>query len=402
MTSGSALPPNPGDCVEPDFIAPIYAPTRQWVSLDEDLIFPPPPEPKRSSWPARLIRWLLIVLIVLAMTAGSCYLVFGPQAKTFRSGNYPAQQLPPQLPDDTSSHAIAVSDQMRIGVGFVTGNTDNTISSGTGLVLREDGVVVTNYHVVQHTKDLSVRLSVEGETYDAEVLGYSQTLDIAVLQLVTASGLTPIEIANRQPFVGDEIVSVGNARGGGVLRASSGYITSLDETVRVASSYGGFGEDDLVNMYAMTTGAVPGYSGGPTFNRENQVIAMTTAGSERITSSSQSYAIPISRVRQVVDQVLAGTQSDEIRIGPPAFLGITISGEDVPAVSSVIASGPAAQAGVQPGDLIMAIDDEEISTAKELLQILSRHDPGDQIALRLRRLGSPVDVTVTLTTSPAN
>lgn len=402
MTSGSALPPNLGDGVEPDFIAPIYPPARQWVSLDEDLIFPPPPETKKKSGLARALRSLLIVLIILTMTAGSCYLFFGPRSQTFRSGNYPAQQLPPQLPEDTSSQAIAVSDEMRIGVGFVTGNTDTTVSSATGLVLSADGIMVTNYHVVQRTENLSVRLSVEGEIYDAQVLGYSQTLDIAVLQLENASGLTTIEIADRQPFVGDEIVSVGNARGGGVLRASSGYIANLDETVRVASSYGGFGEDDLVNMFAMTTGAVPGYSGGPTFNRENKVIAMTTAGSEQVTSSSQSYAIPIARVQKVVDEVLAGNQSDEIRIGPPAFLGITISGEDVPAVSSVIASGPAAQAGVQPGDLITAIDDEDISTAKELLQILSRHDPGDQLALRLRRLGSPIDVTVTLTTSPTN
>lgn len=380
-------------------MSPIYAPTRQWLSLDETMMLPPAPKKPRAG---RAILRLLTVLIVLAMTAGSCYLVFGPRPQTFRSGDYPTQQLPPQLPDDSSSHAIAVSDEMRVGVGFVSGNTDTTVSSGTGLVLSSDGIVVTNYHVVQRTENLSVRLSVEGETYSAHMLGYSQTLDVAVLQLEDASGLTTINASEGHPFVGDEIISVGNARGGGILRASSGYIAGLDETVRVASSYGGFGEDDLRNMIAMTTGAVPGYSGGPTFNRNNQVIAMTTAGSQRVTSSSQSYAIPIDRVHRVVDEVLAGNQSDEIRIGPPAFLGITITGEDIPAVSTVIPDGAAAQAGVQPGDLILAIDGEDISTAKELLQIISRHDPGDQLALKIHRLGSPLDMQVTLATSPTN
>ncbi|GGU37728.1 S1C family serine protease [Nocardioides albus] len=176
--------------------------------------------------------------------------------------------------------------------------------AGTGLTITNDGIVVTNHHVVEGATSISVTDPATGWTYDAAVLGYDDVHDVAVLQLADASGLSTVAIDRDDANRGDEVTAVGNAKGQGSLAAADGTVTDPSTSITVDNEDGT--ASSLRNLIETDADVVSGDSGGALLDEDGEVIGMNvaaTSGSAEISG----YAIPIDTVLDIASQILAGT-----------------------------------------------------------------------------------------------
>jgi len=294
---------------------------------------------------------------------------------------------------------------------------ENSAAAGTGLVLTSDGLVLTNNHVIADSTEISVTLST-GETYTATVVGTDVADDVALLQLQGASGLDTVTIDDDAESVGDAVTAVGNAEGGGVLLAADGEITQLDATVTTSGS----DSETLDGMIQFSADVVAGDSGGALLDAEGEVIGVTTAASSG-TATTTAFAIPIEDALAIVDQILAGDESDGVTLRYPAFLGVEMSSGTTSTyatpgrrsssssttattsgavVAGVIDGMPAASAGLTAGDTITAVDGTSVASSTELSAALSGYDPGDTVTITWTDAsGASHSASVTLATGPA-
>ncbi|WP_375482027.1 S1C family serine protease [uncultured Mycobacterium sp.] len=282
----------------------------------------------------------------------------------------------------------------------------SAVGAGTGIVIDPGGVVLTNNHVVAGATDISARDIGNGQSYPAEVIGYDRNHDIAVLQLGGAGGLPTANVGDSSTVrVGDPIVSLGNAGGvGGAPSAVPGRVTALNQTVSAADALTGSSET-LSGLIQVDAAIRPGDSGGPTVNSANQVIGMNTAASDNYKlGRGEGFAIPINQAMAIAGQIRSGAASPSVHIGPTGFLGIGVSdarGGAGAVIQRVISPGPAADAGITPGDVITSVNGQPVNSATALTNILDQHHPGDSVALGLQSgMGGPRTVNVTLAPGP--
>ena len=295
-------------------------------------------------------------------------------------------------------------------------------AAGTGLVLTSEGLILTNNHVVEGSTEISVTIASTGETYSATVVGTDAEDDVAVLQLDDASGLDTVTIDDDDESIGDAITAVGNASGGGVLMAADGEITDLESTV-TTSSEGATAGETLDGMIEIAADVVSGDSGGAVLDSEGEVIGVTTAASSG-TAVTVAYAIPIEDALDIVDQILAGDESDGVALGYPAFLGVQVASEQAglaggstsagrpvdgaassaagATVAGVIDGTPAAQIGLAAGDTITAVDGTSAADAAALTEVLATYDAGDAVTITWTdESGVTQSASVTLIEGPA-
>jgi S1-C subfamily serine protease len=275
--------------------------------------------------------------------------------------------------------------------------------AGTGIVLTSNGEILTNNHVINGATSISVTDIGNGKTYSAKVVGYDASDDIAVLQLVGASGLQTASIGNSANVkVGQTVVAVGNAGGtGGTPTASGGTVTALNQAITASDELNGTSES-LSNLIETDADVQSGDSGGSLVNSSGQVIGVDSAAAQGYSlqsansSTSQGYAIPINKALSIARAIEAGKSSSTVHVGETAFLGILIasngssgagfgasngysSGSGGATISSVVTGGPAADAGLTQGDVITAIDGQSISSASTISQLISQDRPGQTI-----------------------
>ncbi|WP_181397300.1 S1C family serine protease [Cryobacterium arcticum] len=290
-------------------------------------------------------------------------------------------------------------------------------AAGTGLILTADGRILTNNHVVEGATSITVTVVSTGAEYTAEVVGTDATDDIAVLELVDASGLTVADLdTSGAVAVGDTVTGVGNAGGTGTLTAASGTVLSLEQSITAQDSDGSDAED-LTGLIEVDADIESGESGGPLYDADGEVIGIDTAASSG-TADITGYAIPIEDALTIVDAIDAavanGASTDTITVGNPAFLGIglgssttttspTTTGTDAAAtVAGVIADTPAATIGLAAGDTITAVDGVAVATAAALSAELAAHLPGDTVTIDwLDEAGTAHSADATLIAGPA-
>jgi S1-C subfamily serine protease len=204
------------------------------------------------------------------------------------------------VPSKPTTTSKAVTAEQSRGVVLVEAETAGGTAFGTGMVLTPDGKVLTNYHVVAGTTKVAATIATSGDTYVATVLGFDQTRDVALLQLKDASGLATVTLDNDPVAVGDSVAAVGNANGGMKLVKAAGTVTGTNQPLTVSSDSPWGNSEDLQGLVATNAGAVPGDSGGPMFDAQNEVLGMTTAGSVK---EHASYAIPIATAVGIVNQI---------------------------------------------------------------------------------------------------
>jgi S1-C subfamily serine protease len=300
-----------------------------------------------------------------------------------------------------------------IGNGVVIVKTtlgyQRAAATGTGMVLTSSGKVLTNNHVIRGATRITVVVPGTSRSYTARVAGYAVTDDVAVLRLDSASNLATVKTSVSKVSVGDRVTAVGNGGGTGTLHSVTGSITTLRRSITVRDD--ARGAVRLSGVMGTSADVEPGDSGGPLLNSANAVIGMNTAGSSGYASRSgtQAYAIPIGKALSIVRQIDAGRGSTRIHIGATPFLGIqvasTLNGDFASpgaVVASVVRGGPAATAGVSPGDVITAIDGRAISSSSSIAAVILTKKPGGKVTIRLTdRSGAARSATVTLASGPA-
>lgn len=252
--------------------------------------------------------------------------------------------------------------------------------TGTGMVLSEDGIAVTNYHVVENSTDVVVRMADTDIEYNATVLGRDSEHDVAVLQIEDAPALPVTSLNPRTPQLGDANAAVGNGGGQGYLTSVVGEVTSLNETI-LAGTEAEESYSRLTGLIETTADVVPGYSGGPLVDRDGQVIGVSTAASPGETAEEvNGYAIPILVALDIVDQVLSGEESETVSIGVDGALGITIlTTDDGPAIQEVSPGSAAEKLGLRAGDIIISVEGESVTTSRELARAINDRNVGDDV-----------------------
>ncbi len=310
----------------------------------------------------------------------------------------------------------------RIAPGLVditsTLGYQNGAAEGTGMVLTSTGEVLTNNHVIEGATSIKARDVGNGRTYTAKVVGYSESDDVAVLQLQGASGLSTVSLGSSSGLsAGQKVVALGNAEGkGGEPAVVTGSITALAATVTAQDDSSGNAEH-LTDMIQTNADIEPGDSGGPLVNTSGQVIGMDTAASTSnstqfgttAATSTIAFSIPINRAISLADQIEAGTSSDIVHIGGTAFLGVEVSsasysyGSSGVAVEGVVPGTAAAGAGLAQGDTILSVGGHDVSSASDLQSVLQRYSPGQKVTVQwVDFAGTTQSATVTLGTGPAD
>jgi len=302
-------------------------------------------------------------------------------------------------------------------------------AAGTGMVLTSSGLVLTNNHVIENATNITAQVDGAGRVYDATVLGYSVTDDVALLQLQGASGLTTIPTGSSTNLsVGQSVVAIGNALGrGGTPSAVGGAITALNRTITAGDP--GVIQETLHGVIEMNAPIQSGDSGGPVVDLAGKVVGMNTAAAEGAsgfgaeTTTDDAYAIGISNALSIVDQIRAGKASTTVEIGPRALLGVEVgdgtgqgssgslggstgntgssSGTAGAYVDEVEAGSPAAQAGITSGDTIDSVDGTAVSSSSDLGDALQAFKPGDVVTVGwVDASGAQHSASVTLTSGP--
>jgi S1-C subfamily serine protease len=290
-------------------------------------------------------------------------------------------------------------------------------AAGTGMVLTSSGEVLTNNHVINGATSITARDIGNGRTYQAKVVGYDHSHDVAVLQLQGASGLQTVTLGDSgSASSGQKVVALGNALGkGGTPAVATGHIASLGASI-TASDEGAGTSEQLTGLIHHNAGIQPGDSGGPLVNTAGQVIGINTAASQGTQfqgQQTQAFAIPISQAKSIAGQIEAGTSSTTVHIGPTGLLGVQIMSAGSAAangiqtgaganVAGVVAGTPAAGAGLTQGDAIVSVDGRSVSSPEQLQSALGQHHPGDSVTIGWQdQTGQTQSASVVLANGPA-
>ena len=328
----------------------------------------------------------------------------------------------------------------------------NASAAGTGMVLTSTGEVLTNNHVINGATSISVTDIGNGRTYQATVVGYDVSRDLAVLQLQGASGLKTVTFGNSSSVsVGQNVVAIGNAEGkGGTPSVVTGNVTALGQSI-TASDQGSGSSEQLTGTIQTDAPIQPGDSGGPLVNTAGQVVGIDTAASSSSSLSSaqsqaftpgqsqspgqspgqaqtqtQAFSIPINEAVSVAGQIEAGTSSSTVHIGSTAFLGIEIASTGASSaggsgngsgfggfgdggtttagvtLAGALAGSPAAQAGLVAGDVVTSIGGQSVTSQSQIQSILEGYHPGDKVSISwVDGSGLTQTATIVLASGPA-
>ncbi|MGC9962832.1 MAG: trypsin-like peptidase domain-containing protein [Acidimicrobiales bacterium] len=295
----------------------------------------------------------------------------------------------------------ALVDVTSVLGGSGTGEED----AGTGMILTPNGEVLTNNHVIADGTSITAQINGGGRTYKVLVLGADPTQDVALVQLVGASGLPTVSIGNSSDVqIGDAVVAIGNALDlKGPETVTQGIVSALNRSISASDS--GTGATESLNGLIQTDAPInPGNSGGPLVDASGQVIGMDTAaasGSSTQSATNIGFAIPIDEAIQIAQEIQQGKGSSTILINNKGFIGvqvISIAEAESQAngyygqfptpgtrsgayVAGVLQGTPAVQAGIQVGDVVTAVNGSPVSSPTALGTILSNDRPGQSVSV---------------------
>ncbi|MCR5384853.1 MAG: trypsin-like peptidase domain-containing protein [Saccharofermentans sp.] len=303
-------------------------------------------------------------------------------------------------------------------VGITTSITANyygyqmeASAAGSGFILTDDGYIVTNYHVVEGANAIQIT-TYDNESYDAKLIGYDESNDIAVLK-VNAKNLTPVILGDSDQLnVGDSVVAIGNPLGQLAFSLTSGSVSALNRRISISNV--------AMNLIQTDCAINSGNSGGALFNSYGEVIGITNAkysssgASNTAAIENIGFAIPINNVRNIITSIIENGYIEK------TYIGVSVrnmqnysqnenmwgSGNGFPVdsdpdikgvvVCEVDEGGPADKAGILEGDVITAVNGTEISNYSELGSILSQGKEGDKYTLTINRDGDIVEIKVKL------
>lgn len=273
----------------------------------------------------------------------------------------------------------------------------SSVRGGSGFIFRSDGAILTNNHVVENADRVEVKLQ-DGRIFEAKVLGTDPATDLAVLK-IDAKGLNAVQFADSDKArVGEWVVAIGSPFG-----------LDYTLTVGVLSAKGrGIGANEIEDYLQTDASINPGNSGGPLLNLDGQVLGVNTVivGPR---NAGVGFAIPSNLVRHVGEQLLKSGEVSRAWIGVgfqeltpdlAKSFGTKVQGGAL--VSHVEPGGPAAKAGIKPGDVIEKVGDQPVNQGRDLLRAVLNKRVGEQTQLTLLRGGKRVGVTLTTGERPGS
>lgn len=395
---------------------PYSYPSPYWVPQQQSQYAPwqpqgqpvaPPPQRKGArrglfALGAGLVAAGTVVAVAVGTSGNS---VAGAGSELFPQQQQPSVQLPNGAgggSSQTSANMASATQQRGIVVIDSVLGYQGAVSAGTGMVLTSDGEILTNNHVIQGATRIVVTIPSTNSRYTASVVGTDVTDDVAVIKLSSASGLQTANIdEDDDAKVGDKVTAVGNAGGTGSLTAATGSIVALGKSI-TATDDTGQNAERLHNLIQVDADVVSGDSGGPLYDSQNEVIGIDTAAGQG-RSGGDGYAIPIDDALQVVATIDKGVSTSTVHIGNTGMLGVTVVNANGGAgISTVIANGAAAKAGIAPGDVITSVDGTKITSGASLQKFVRTTSPGQQVQVTWTdSQGSTHRATVTLGEGPA-
>jgi putative serine protease PepD len=283
--------------------------------------------------------------------------------------------------------------------------TGQGAATGSGFVIDESGLIVTNNHVVTDAQGRVQVVFSGGRTTTAQVVGTSPAYDLAVLR-VSAKNLVALPLGNSDSMVvGDSVIAIGSPLGlSGTV--TSGIISAKNRPVTAGER--GSGDNAYINALQTDAAINPGNSGGPLVDLDGEVIGVNSAiatvggalGGEG-GNIGVGFAIPINQARRTVEQLInkgeaqfpiIGASLDGRYDGPGAKIATEASNGTPPLASG----GPADKAGLEPGDVVLAIDGTTVADSSELIVAIRSHRPGETVTLTVRSGGTERQVRVTL------
>lgn len=319
----------------------------------------------------------------------------------------------PALTQDDSSAMDATDVVEEVGPGVVTvinaqqaqgpGEAGTVpAGTGTGFVIDDEGHIVTNEHVVRDGDEFSVIFS-DGSERPATLVGADPISDLAVIRvegdlpaILTLGDSTELE-------VGEQVLAIGSPLGAFTNTVTSGIVSALGRNFPGSSFY--------TNLVQHDAAINPGNSGGPLVNMDGEVVGVNTLGIPQTAEGPVQgifFAIPSNTVERIAQELIDEGQVVYPYLGIEAIEPVTeqiatqygLSVDRGALVTGVVPAGPAAEAGVQEGDVILAVDDQRIDETTSLTEALFAHEPGETVPVQLQRGAEEVEVEVELGERP--
>ena len=380
------------------------------------VVIPPqkyrPPRPPQRRHSGR-IGFLIALALIVSLTALAVLFNGGlapRSADPVPSGSDPGYSsweqeedlsAPPSIPQAETGTGVILSitppsgealtytqvyEKAAPSIAALTAYSAGMVSTGTGIVLTADGYIVTNAHIIAGAEQVNVTLS-DDSLWSAQLVGFEPLEDLAVLK-IDASGLTPAQFGDDTLLrSGDPVSAIGNPMG---YRSTitPGIVSALDQPVSVEGT----------TMYLLQTSAAINYgsSGGALLNDRGQVVGVTTIKIVADDGSAEGlgFAIPTTRVKQVVDRLIAGAPVTRPSLGIIVRRGQGENGGLV--VEEVDPDSDCHRQGIQPQDIIVAANGQQVQTFADLERIKRTLDVGDSLLLEVLRGGEHLEFTVTL------
>ncbi len=351
-----------------------------------------------------------VVLIAAGLFFSGCGNSPDTSGNTSSAASSSSEKAPAAPPSDARNTPV-VQAAKKVGPAIV-GITNKAVArdwfnrqvevdkgTGSGVIFRKDGYIVTNNHVIDGAKDITVALS-DGRTLQATLIGADPYTDLAVIK-VDADDLPTAEFGDSDDImVGEPAIAIGNPMGlefqGSV---TAGVISALNRTLNVG--------ENRVKLLQTDAAINPGNSGGALVNADGKVIGINSAKLAATGVEGMGFAIPINAVKPIIDELIANGHVTYPYLGigvldkqTAAQAGYKLNVDAGVIVMQIEVGGPADEAGIRQRDLILKIDGKETNTVADLRNAISDHKIGDTVTITISRNGQQSDVTATLAEMP--
>jgi putative serine protease PepD len=376
-------------------VANPYAPPQTMPAHNPYAVHHVAAEPRRAGG---LVVWMTVLALVVGGAAGAIggYLVADSKSappSTALDAPKPAKQASSPAP---AGSVEAVAQKVLPSVVQLQVRGESTAGEGSGFVISEDGLIITNNHVVEAAANGGQIQAVfqDGRKVTATIVGRDPSSDVAVVRAQGVSGLTVIEIGSSDNLqVGQGVVAIGSPfELSGTV--TSGIVSSLQRPTRAGGENGS--QATVMDAIQTDTAINPGNSGGPLVNMQGQVIGINSAiysprtGSGGGGSVGIGFAIPIDQARRTADEIVKTGKATQTVLG----VSVRDNAGGGALISEVVAGGAGERAGLKPGEVVTRLDDRRIESSDALVAAVRSHAPGDKVKLVIGDGARTVDATL--------
>jgi S1-C subfamily serine protease len=348
---------------------------------------------RRGGWAAVVIAALVGAVVAGAVTAVALVATDDEGPRPLAAGNASDVQA---VLDEVQDSVVTIQTS-----GYAQGSVFE--GAGTGVVLSDDGLILTNAHVVAGSDGISVRLF-DGSQHDATLVGSASDRDLALIQVDGADGLHPATLGSSADLeVGEPVIAIGNALNlGGLPSVTTGIVSAVDRSISSP-------EGSLSGLIQTDAAINVGNSGGPLVDADGEVVGINTAILED--TQNLGFAIDIDSARAVIEDLKNGggdngerpllgvSTRDVASIDEATLAQLGVEAADGAFVVEVTPGTGAEEAGIEPGDVIVALDGEAVASSDDLGRAVSDHDVGDDVEVTVERNGQEQTVTAQLSST---